>query len=217
MPLNEEAIIKAIEEAKGLAKKRNFKQSVELIIKLKDVDLKRPENRLTTTVALPHVPPEKLAKICVFATGDLALKAKEVGVDAVLSREDLESLSGDKRRAKELAKKYDFFLAQPDLMPIIGRILGPYLGPRGKMPSVLVPSANLKAVIERQRKSVLIRVRDQPQIMCWIGLEDQPAKAIAENALTVINAIEAKYKYPQNIEKMYIKLTMGPAVKVKLR
>lgn len=217
MPVEEEALVRAIEEAKKLSKKRNFKQSVELIIKLRDVDLKKPENRLTTSVALPHVPPEKRAKICVFATGDLALKAKEVGVEGVILREELEGLSGDKKKAKELAKKYDFFLAQPDLMPIIGRILGPYLGPRGKMPSVLPPTADLKALIERQRRSVLIRVRDQPQVMCWIGLEDQPSKEIAENALAVLNAIETKYKYPQNIEKIYIKLTMGPAVKVKLR
>ncbi|MCD6369201.1 MAG: 50S ribosomal protein L1 [Thermoproteales archaeon] len=213
--IQREELIKAIREIKANSKRRNFVQSVELIVKLRDIDLKKPENRLMTPVHLPYVPPEKQAKICVFATGDLALRAKNAGADAVFSREDLENLSGSKKEAKKLASEYDFFLAQPDLMAHVGRVLGRFLGPRGKIPTVLPPNANVEALVARLKNSRMIRVRDQPQVMCWVGLETQPEEEIAENILRVLEVIATKYTLPQQLEKMYLKLTMGPSVRVR--
>ena len=214
MAISTDELMRAVEEAKKNAKKRNFTQSIELVVKLREIDLRRPENRMVTPVYLPHVPKNKLAKICVFATGDLALKAKEAGVDAVFSREDLMELREDRKRARKIAKTYDFILAQPDLMPLVGRVLGPFLGRRGKIPLVLPLTVNVKAFIERYRKSIMIRVRDQPQLMCWIGTEDQPVEEVIENAQRVLAIIEDKYG-TVNIEKVYVKLTMGPAIRVR--
>ena len=210
-------IVEAVEEAKRKAKKRRFTQSIELIIKLRDIDVKKPENRINMEVPLPHPPPNKLAKVAVIATGDLALKAKQAEADLVVSREDLEKIAANKKAAKELAKSYDFFLAQPDLMPLIGRYLGRYLGPRGKMPKPVPPSANIEAMLKRYRRSVRIRVKDQPQVMCRVGEETQNSKEIAENINAIIDALKTKFKIPQNIERIYVKLTMGPAVEVKAR
>ncbi|RLE81523.1 MAG: 50S ribosomal protein L1 [Thermoprotei archaeon] len=212
---SKEVFLKAINEAKRRSKKRNFAQSVELIVKLKDIDLKRPENRLLTPIYMPHVPPEKKSKVCVFATGDLALKAKDAGADLVLSREDLNALAGDKKAAKKLVSEYDFFLAQPDLMAHVGRILGRYLGPRGKIPLVLPPSVDVKAFINRFKNSKMLKIRNQPQAMCWIGLESQPDEEIAENALRVLETLGSKYNLAQNLDRVYVKLTMGPSVRVK--
>jgi large subunit ribosomal protein L1 len=41
----EEALVEAIERARQSGKPRKFKQSVELIVNLQDIDLKKPENR----------------------------------------------------------------------------------------------------------------------------------------------------------------------------
>ena len=54
MPLTKENIQKALEELRKNKKKRNFKESLELIIKLKELDLKKPENRINQTIILPH-------------------------------------------------------------------------------------------------------------------------------------------------------------------
>jgi len=213
MPIiNIEKFAQAIEEAKKLAKPRGFKQSVELIIKLRDVDIRKPENRLNTIVELPHGS-GKEAKICVIAQGDLALKARELA-DTVLTREDVLKYGSSRRSIRKLAKAYDFFVAQADLMPLIGRYFGPLLAPRGKMPMPVPPNADLKPIIDRLRRSVRIRIRNQPQVMCRIGTEDMSSKAIAENANAVFEALTQKYKIPYNVEKVYVKLTMGPAVKV---
>ncbi|HDM89137.1 MAG TPA: 50S ribosomal protein L1, partial [Candidatus Bathyarchaeota archaeon] len=45
-----EKIKVALKEARERAKKRNFKQSVELIINLRDVDVKKPENRIQESI-----------------------------------------------------------------------------------------------------------------------------------------------------------------------
>jgi len=217
MSFSLDKVIEAVEEAKKRAKKRKFIQSVELIVKLRDVDVKKPENRINMEVPLPHPPPNKPAKVAVIATGDLALKAKQAKADLVVSREDLEKIAANKKTAKELAKSYDFFLAQPDLMPLIGRYLGRYLGPRGKMPKPVPPSADIEALLARYRRSIRIRIKDQPQVMCRVGAENQDSKEIAENINAVIEALKTKFRIPQNIERVYVKLTMGPAVEIKTK
>lgn len=212
--VQKDALAQAIEEAKKRAKKRRFRQSIEMIITLRDVDVKQPQNRINVAVPLPHPPPGKEAKVGVFATGDMALKAKEAGADIVLDRDDIQKLAGDKKAAKKLAKSYDFFLAQTDLMPLVGRFLGRYLGPRGKMPQPVPPNAPIEAFINRFRRAIRIRIRNEPQIMCRIGTEDQPTEQLVENAMAVLNEVLKKFQ-PTNIDRIYFKLTMGPAVKVE--
>lgn len=139
MTYNKEAILEAVERAIKEAKERKFKQSVELLIGLRDLDLKKPENRINTEVVLPHGRGKEV-KVGVIASGDLLQKGKEMGLETI-SKEDLQKLAEDKRRAKKLAKRIDFFIAQADLMPLVGRFLGPVLGPRGKMPKPVPPVA----------------------------------------------------------------------------
>ena len=107
-----------------------------------------------------------------------------------------------------------FFVAQADLMPLIGRLFGPILGPRGKMPIPVPPTANVAPLLERLKRSVRIRIRNQPQVMCIVGSEDMDSKEIAYNIDAVFEVLSRKYKVPYNIEKVYVKLSMGPAVSV---
>ncbi|MEZ0346559.1 MAG: 50S ribosomal protein L1 [Infirmifilum sp.] len=205
------AIKKALQES---PKKRRFKQSIEMIITLKDVDLKKPENRINATVTLPYPPASKLSKVVVIATGDTALKAKEAGADLVIDRDDLQKLSNDKKALKKLAKKYDFFLAQTDLMVQVGRVLGKYLGPRGKMPQPIPPNAPIAPLIERLRNSIRIRMREDPVVMCRIGIEDQPLEHLTANARAILDEILKKFSL-NNLDRIYFKLTMGKPVKVE--
>ena len=123
MPIDDKSLLAAIEEAKKNSKKRNFTQTVELIINLKDVDPKKPEERFQELIELPYKP-GKERTVCVIASGDMALRAKRSGADRVIEREELEKMSTDKKVLKELSKKYDFFIAEAPLMPLVGRYLG---------------------------------------------------------------------------------------------
>ena len=206
----------AIKEALEKGKKRNFKESVELIAVFRELDLKNQEQRMRETVFLPHEP-RKQVKICVVAEGDLALQAKQAGAYKVIGRNELNEMSGNKKMAKKLAKECDWVLVQTDLMPVAGRVLGPALGPRGKIPVPLPPRGDVTPLINRYKRAVLLRVKDQPQIQVRIGTVDNTLDELVENAQAVLQAIENKYKGLNVLEAVYVKKTMGPPVKVKIR
>lgn len=216
MPLNMKSILDAVKEAKDKSKKRNFAQSVELVINLRDVDPKKPESKIQELIELPY-PAGKESKICVIASGEMALKAKRAGANLVIERGNLEALMGDKKKQKELAKTYDFFIAEAPLMPLVGKSLGAILGPRGKMPTPVPPTANIVDQIEKHRKMVLLRMRGQPVLQCRVGNENMVDKEIAENAQVVVGRIEGKLKRGiKNIRSIHLKTTMGPQVKVAM-
>ncbi|MHC1586131.1 MAG: 50S ribosomal protein L1 [Candidatus Hecatellaceae archaeon] len=216
MQVDGEALKKALEKALA-SRKRNFTQSVELIVTLRDIDLKKPENRFNELVELPN-PLGKDVKVCVIASGQMALEAKNLGADAIIQREDLEVLAKNRKEARKIARNYDFFVAEAPLMPLIGRALGPLLGPRGKMPTPVPPNTPLAPILERLKRTVRIRLKDQPTVQCRIGIETMNPAELAENALAVLRRLEEKLeKGSKNIEKIYVKTTMGEAVPVEAK
>ncbi|MEM3442457.1 MAG: 50S ribosomal protein L1 [Candidatus Bathyarchaeia archaeon] len=215
MPLDQKIILDAVKEAKEKAGKRNFTQSVELIISLKDIDMKSPEGKLQEIIELPFLP-EKQNKICVIASGELALKARRANADLVMEKADLEGLAGKKRELRKIANEYNFFIAEAPLMPLVGKVLGPVLGPRGKMPIPVPPTADIASLIAKHRKTVMVRMRNQPVLQCRVGTEGMKEEEIAENIQAVLRSIEGKLKKGmKNIKLAYIKTSMGKPVKIK--
>jgi len=159
----------------------------------------------------------KELKICVIASGEMAFKAKKAGASLVVERAALESLVGDKKKQKDIAKNYDLFIAEAPMMPLVGRSLGASLGPRGKMPTPVPPNANIEEQIEKHRKLVFVRMRGQPVLQCRVGNEDMADKEIAENVQAVVRRIEGKLKRGiKNFRSVYLKTSMGSAVKVAM-
>lgn len=217
MPLSNETITKALEELKGKTTKRKFNQSIEMQVKLKDIDLKKPETRIQEMVELPD-PADKHVKVAVIAGGDLATRAREAGADFVIGKDVLDKIGKDKKEARKIANASDYFVAEAPLMPLVGRSLGQILGPRGKMPLPVPPTAAIGDVIQRQRRNVRIRMKDQPVLQCKIGREDMPTDAIVRNIQAVLARIEAKAeKGPKNISWVRLKASMGPPVKISYR
>jgi len=215
MTFDRQKIVEAVKEAKARAKPRNFTQTVEVAVNLKDIDLRKPENRFKLEVVLPHGR-GKEPKIAVIADGAVAEAAKRLGLD-VISSEQLEEIAKSPREARKLAKKYDFFIAAAPLMPKIGRYLGKYLGPRNKMPVVVPPTmTNLEPIVNKLKKTVRIQLKNNPVIHAPVGIETMDDEKLAENIETVINAIIGKLERGENqVKSVYVKTTMGPAVKIK--
>jgi large subunit ribosomal protein L1 len=212
--MDREKILQAVKEARRLAKPRNFTQSFDLVVNLKELDLSKPENRLKEEVVLPHGR-GKEAKIAVIAKGDLAAQAEEMGL-TVIRQEELEELGKNKRKARKVANAHDFFIAQADMMPLVGRYLGPILGPRGKMPKPVPANINLKPLVERLKKTVVVNTRDKPIFHALVGNEKMSDEQIAENIEAVLNTVAKKYeKGLYHVKSAYTKLTMGPAVKIE--
>ncbi len=214
MLVEKEKLAEAIREAIEKAKPRKFVETVEMAVNLRGVDMRKPENRIDAVVYLPHGL-GKPRKVGVFGRGEVALKAKEAGADIVLSPEDIDELAKNKREAKKLANRIDFFIAEAPLMPEIGKKLGPILGPRGKIPQPIPPAADPTPMINRLRKSVRIRTRDRVTFHAPIGSREMDPEKIAENALEILKVVENKYENASQVVKsVYVKTTMGPAVRV---
>lgn len=205
-----QAVQKALEQGKG---KRKFEQSVELAINLQNVDLSIPKNRVDEEVLLPKGR-GKTPKVAIFASGELAVKAKK-SADLVIPPEEIEKLAGDKRRARKMATEYSFFLAETPLMPTIGKTLGQVLGPRGKMPRAVPPGADPTNLIAQLKNSIRVRSRDRATFHTAVGTEAMSADDLADNARLVLERIEAKMERGrQNIGSVFVKTSMGPAVRV---
>ncbi|MFQ5405949.1 MAG: 50S ribosomal protein L1 [Candidatus Micrarchaeia archaeon] len=201
------AVSKALEESKG---KRKFTQSIDLAINFTDVDFKKPENRINTDVALPHVPKE--LKVAIFADGQLAIDAGKIA-DRVISPAQITSYASDKKKQGELLQ-YSL-LSAPKLMAVVGKQLGQLLGARGKLPKPVLPNANLAETIKRARSVVTLKTKGKylPCLHCIVGRETMNAEEITENILTIMEAVKTKVKEPQ-IKSILVKTTMGKPVKI---
>ena len=216
MPLDKKELTKALEEMTESKKKRGFKQSVELIVKLQNIDLKKTENRINETIELPNGI-GKPTKVCVMASGDLALKARNAKAEMVMSREDLNRIASDKKEAQRLANEYDYFIAEAPMMPTIGKVLGQALGPKGKMPTPIPTNAPIDEMIKKYRRMTRIMVKGQLNTQTRIGIEDMENEKIAENIQAVVTRLENKLeKGDRNIRSLAVKTTMGPPVKIEL-
>jgi large subunit ribosomal protein L1 len=214
MQLDLQRITALVDEAKKNSQKRNFTQAVELVANFRSLNVKAPESRINETVPLSH-PIGREIKVCVIADGDLVVKARQSGADMVITRQEIDQYSGNKKAIKKLAESYDYFVARTDLMAQVGKTLGSVLGPRGKMPDPIPPQANVDPLIKKYKTSVRIKIRDQPAIRCRIGSEDMESKDIADNILAVLNAIDRRIKLDQYLSSLVVKTTMGKPAKLR--
>jgi large subunit ribosomal protein L1 len=197
-----------IKNAREGFEKRNFTQSAELTLILKDIDVKKGFS-INEVVNLPNKV-TKTSSICVFASGDMGTRAKKAEVDRIIEPEELDRLGTNKKDARKVVKAYDFFLADTSLMSSVGRSLGQFMGPKGKMPSPIAYGAPIENIADRFRGSVRARTKNQLNISAKIGDEKMEDEQILGNAVAVISAIEKKLPQgDKNIHNAIIKFTMS--------
>ncbi|WP_440952928.1 50S ribosomal protein L1 [Methanococcoides sp. FTZ1] len=210
----EETILNMVKELIEGSPERKFSESVDLAINLKNLDMSQPKNRVDEEIILPNGRGKTL-KIAVFAKGEVGLNAKEAGSDYVFSEEDIKELGEDKSKARSLANECDFFIAEVQYMPLIGKTLGTVLGPRGKMPVPLTPDRNVADLINTTKNSIRIRSKDRLTFHVSVGRRDMDADKLAENIETVMNRVEqALEKGKHNLKSVYVTTTMGKSVRL---
>ena len=197
-------------------RKRKFQQSFELILKLKDVDVKKTDLNINEVVFLPNKLSD-LAKVCVFAAGDNAVRAEKAGADRVIEGAELDTLASEKRSAKKLAREYQFFLADTSLMPKIGKVLGQFLGPKGRMPTPVPPNAPLETMLNRYKTAIRVKSRGSLSVAGKVGDESLEDSKVADNALAVIGQVEKKLPNGEkNIQSITLKKSMGKPAKASM-
>jgi len=211
--LAEKPTVIAVQKALESAKKRNFTETVELAINLRDVDLSIPKNRIQEDIVLPNGRGKDI-HVCVIGGGELALKARDVA-DRVITPEELGSIADDKKQAKKIANDTDYFIAEAPMMALVGKRLGTVLGPRGKMPKPIPPGIDPASMVDGLRKSVTVRTKDRRTFHVPVGTVDMDAEKIAENIDLILKRVALRMeKGDLNIQSAYVKTSMGPSERI---
>ncbi|MFH0869784.1 MAG: 50S ribosomal protein L1 [archaeon] len=212
-------IIEALNKAKAESPKRKFKQSVDLVINLTGVDLKKSEHQIDNFVQL-HYSPGKKMRVCALVGPEMKEQA-ESGVDKAVLADEFDNYAKDKKLTKKLASEYDYFIGQANIMPKIATAFGRVLGSRGKMPNpkaglIVPPNANLKQLCEKLQKTIRIRAKTAPTVQALVGKEDMPDEELADNAMMIYTSVIGLTPNGEHsIKSVFLKLTMGKPVRVR--
>ena len=191
--------------------KRKFDQSVDLIINLKGLDLRK--DNIATIVTVPHKIKDK--NVCGFLT-------KKSELVRTITQPDFPKYK-DKKELKMLIKNYDFFIAVAPLMPSVATTFGKALGPAGKMPSPQLGiimqenDARIKEELDKIAKSVKIRLKEA-SVKISAGKESMSDEEIAANISAIYNGlVNALPTKKDNVKSVMIKLTMSRPIKVEMK
>lgn len=206
-------ILNAIKGARKDTKERKFTQSLEIAINLKNVDLKKSDNKFKEDIVLPNGrgTPSKVGVI----GEELVSKSKDF-CDVLITGDDLSRMEKNKSASKKLVNSADFFIAEPAFMARVGKGLGRVMGPKNKMPQPFPPQGDPKALVGRLKKTTRVVLKDAPVIHCLVGNERMSDEELETNIKHAISSITLKLPNNQhNIKSLYLKMTMGPAVKIR--
>ncbi len=202
-----EKLTKALAELRK-GKERKFDQTLDLIINLQKFDPRK--NSINLVIPVPFKIKDK--KICAF----LETENKNV---TTITQIGFKKYS-HKNELKKLVKKFDFFIAEAKLMPLVATTFGKILGPAGKMPSPqlgIMMQVNDKIIEELKSKinnSIKIRVKEA-SIKLPIGKQSMKDEELIENILAVYNAIVKELpRDKENIKNIEIKFTMTKPQKI---
>ncbi|MBI2041225.1 MAG: 50S ribosomal protein L1 [DPANN group archaeon] len=215
--MDKDKVLEALKQIRA-QEKRKFTQTIDVAFNLKELDLNKEEGKLEEFIQLPHGR-AKPAKICAIVGAELIEQARKFCDLAIIS-DDFPKWE-DKRKIKKLAREYDYFLGQANMMPLIAKTFGRYFGPVGKMPNpkagqIVPPKGNIEPVVKNLRNTIKVAIKKAPVIHCAIGSEKFTDEQLAENLLAVFERLKSKLPRQQhNISNTFIKTTMGASVKVE--
>merc|ERR1711929_73660 len=188
-------------------KKRNFVETSELQIGLKNYDPQR-DKRFSGTIKLPNIPRPRMS-ICILADAADIDRAKLIELE-YMSVDDLKKLNKNKKLVKKLAKKYDAFLASEVLIKQIPRLLGPGLSKAGKFPTPISHAEDLSNKVNDVKSTIKFQLK---KVLCMgvaIGHIDMNEDQIVGNVMLSINFLVSLLKKNwQNVGSLHIKSSMG--------
>jgi|TARA_Y100000310_G_scaffold345339_1_gene463910 large subunit ribosomal protein L1 len=212
--MNQKDILNAVKQARSASKERKFKQTFDIVVNFRDLDMKNPAHKFKESIILPHGR-GKPVTVAAFADGIVAEAAKTAGIEKVIDKAALKKLGSDTKSARAIINAYDFFIAQTDYMVDVGKHLGASLGPRNKMPQPVPQNVPLAPMLKRFEKLVNVRIGSLPLIHCRVGTEEMTDDQLTENINAVITALTRKApKHEVNLRSIFIKTTMGKSVRV---
>ncbi|KAL6005259.1 60S ribosomal protein L10A [Asimina triloba] len=218
-------------------KKRNFTETIELQIGLKNYDPQK-DKRFSGSVKLPHIPRPKM-KVCMLGDAQHVEEAEKIGLD-YMDVEGLKKMNKNKKLVKKLAKKYHAFLASEAVIKQIPRLLGPGLNKagkkgyekevpkmefrkveanrghdvikadNGKFPTLVSHQESLEGKVNETKAMVKFQLK---KVLCMgvaVGNCGMEEKQVFQNVQLSVNFLVSLLKKNwQNVRCLYLKSTMG--------
>ncbi|MFP4402150.1 MAG: hypothetical protein ACLFPL_02865 [Candidatus Nanoarchaeia archaeon] len=216
--MNSQTIVSKIKELRELTPKRNFDQSLDIIVNLQQIDLKKPEHKVDLVVPLSTPIKPKPLKICAIV--DRSLSQAEEVFDNVLFNDDMMAMKGDLSQIRKITHGYDKFVVQAAYMPQFAQVFGKYLGPMNKMPSpkmgmVISDKTPLQPLYDKLQKSVHLQTRKNLVLQSSLGSESESDEVLAEKISQVYTSLtQHLVNHENNIKNVAIKFTMSKVVRL---
>jgi len=205
-------------EALDLAKqtaRAKFDETVELHLRTNS-DPRHADQLVRGVALLPHGLGKEI-RVLVFATGEAATAAQQLGADYV----------GDDDLVKRIEGgwvDFDVAIATPDLMGKIGR-LGRVLGRKGLMPNpragtVVQPQDFARAIQDAKKGRIEFRLDRTAIIHVPLGKVSFETQKLLENMNALVDmVIKARPSAVkgQFIRTAYLTTTMGPSIKLDVQ
>ena len=202
-----------VDEAVALLKEfgtAKVNETVEVAVNL-GVDARKSDQSVRGATTLPHGTGSEV-RVAVFAQGDSADKAKELGADFVGMEELAEQIKGG-------MMDFDVVIASPDAMRVVGT-LGQVLGPRGLMPNPKTGTVtpDIEAAVQNAKAGQMRFRSDKNGIIHGgIGKVSFEPDAIKGNLVAVLS--DLKKAKPASAKGVYVRkvtlsTTMGPGVTI---
>ena len=211
--MDKKNIVEKIKKIRSDSKKRGFTQTFDLIVNLQNLDLKKPEHKVDTSIVLDNQIKDKKLKICCIC--DSQVQSPEEVFDKVIYNKELEELKGDMKKIREVTHNFDKFVVQVNYMPIFAQILGKFLGPLNKMPMpklgmIISPKTDIKDLYDKLQKTVVIQTKKNLALQMSIGSEKESDDLIADNVLKVYDLlVSGLVNHQNNVKNVNLKLTMS--------
>ena len=187
-----------------------FNETVEVAVNL-GVDARKSDQGVRGATTLPHGTGADV-RVAVFAQGESADKAKELGAEFVGMEELAEQI-------KRGMMDFDVVIASPDAMRVVGT-LGQVLGPRGLMPNPKTGTVtpDIEAAVQNAKAGQMRFRSDKNGIVHGgIGKVSFEPDAIKGNLIAVL--ADLKKARPASAKGVYVRkvtlsTTMGPGVTI---
>lgn len=211
-----DTILAKIKEVKKASKKRNFIQSFDCVVNLKDLDLKKPEHKIDEGVVLENT--IKTKPLRITAVLEHKIDGAEDVFDKVIYKNDLETYKGDIVKMRTLSNASDKFVVQASIMPLFAQVMGRYLGPLNKMPNprlgmVITENTPLKQTYDKLQKTVHMQVKKSLVLQFSFGSEKEDDERLATSLKHALDVLEHSLPMQNNnIKSIGIKLSMSEMV-----
>nr|XP_037273311.1 60S ribosomal protein L10a-2-like [Rhipicephalus microplus] len=193
-------------------KRRAFLETVDLFVTLQDYNLQK-YRRLRGIVKMPY-PVKQNLRVCVFGDATESEEAKAMNLGFMVCAQVLQ-LKRKSKAIRQLASKYDVFLAPEALVRDLNQVLGQGFSQEHKCITAVAPTESIPAKLEELKHSTRIWMKAKATFSIRVGHVNMSADQLAENVkATETQLLERLKKGWDHVHSLVLKSTMGPAFKL---